>query len=68
MKMYSLHKKYSHLILADYGDDQFTLRIKDKGNTVTYTSLDFFSFFSFQSVSSFLIIYKFKTLLQKILL
>ena len=52
MKMYSLHEKNdSQRILADYGDDQFTLRIQDKGNTVTYTSLDSFSF---QSVSSFL--------------
>ena len=54
--MYSPHKKKdSHLILADYGDDQFTLRIQDKGNTVTYTPLDSFSF---QSVSSFLNKYK----------
>ena len=43
-------KKDSHLILADYGDDQFTLHIQDNGNTVTYTPLDSFSF---QSVSSF---------------
>ena len=56
MKMYSLHKKNdSHLILADYGDDQFTLRIQDKGNIVKYTPLDSFSF---QSVSSFLNKYK----------
>ena len=45
MKMYSLHKKNdSHLILADYGDDQFTLRIQDKGNVVKYTPLDSFPF------------------------
>ena len=69
MKMYSLHKKNdSHLILADYGDDQFTLRIQDKGNIVKYTPLDSFSF---QSVSSFLNKYKklvknkVKTLLQE---
>ena len=49
-------------------DDQFTLRIQEKGNTVTYTSLDSFSF---QSVSSFLNKYrkplknKVKTLLQE---
>ena len=43
-------KNDSHLILADYGDDQFTLRIQDKRNTVTYTPLDSFSC---QSVSSF---------------
>ena len=69
MKMYFLHKKKdSHLILADYGDDQITLRIQDKGNVVKYTPLDSFSF---QSVSSFLNKYKkpvknkVKTLLQK---
>ena len=48
-------KNDSHLILADYGDDQFTLRIQDKGNIVKYTPLDSFSF---QSVSSFLNKYK----------
>ena len=37
-------KNDSHLILVDYGDDQFTLRIQDKGNTVKYTPLDSFSF------------------------
>ena len=37
-------KNDSHLILADYGDDQFTLRIQDKGNVVKYTPLDSFSF------------------------
>ena len=61
-------KNDSHLILADYGDDQFTLRIQDKGNIVKYTPLDSFSF---QSVSSFLNKYKkpvknkVKTLLQE---
>ena len=54
--------------MADYGDDQFTLRIQDKGNVVKYTPLDSFSF---QSVSSFLNKYKkpvknkVKTLLQE---
>ena len=44
MKMSSLPKKNdSHLILADYGDDQFTLRIHDKGSIVEYTPLDSFS-------------------------
>ena len=43
-------KNDSHLILVDYYDNQFTLRIQDKGNIVEYTPLDFFSF---QSVSSF---------------
>ena len=56
MRIYSLHKKNdSHLILADYGDDQFTLRIQDKGNIVKYTPLDSFAFYS---VSSFLNKYK----------
>ena len=49
-------KSDSHLILIDSGDDQFTLRIHDKGNTVTYTPLDSLSF---QSVSTFL-----KTILE----
>ena len=48
-------KKDSHPILVDYGEDQFTLRVLDKGNTVRYTPLDSFSF---NSVSSFLIINK----------
>ena len=43
-------KNDSHLNLFDYGDDQFTLRIPDQGNTVTYIPLDSFSF---KSVSSF---------------
>ena len=61
-------KNDSHLILADYGDDQFTHRIQDKGNIVKYTPLDSFSF---QSVSSFLnkfkkpVKNKVKTLLQE---
>ena len=56
MNMYSLHKKNdSHLILVVYGNDQFTLRIQIKGNSVKYTPLDSFSF---QSVSSFLNKYK----------
>ena len=64
-------KNDSHLTLADYGDDQFTLRIQDKGNIVKYTPLDSFSF---QFVSSFLNNYKkpvknkVKTLLQENLL
>ena len=61
-------KNDSLLILVEYGDDQFTLRIQDKGNIVEYTPLDSFSF---QSVSSFLNKYKkhiknkVKTLLQE---
>ena len=38
------------MILVDYGDEQFFLRIQDKRNFVTYTPLDS-SFF--QSVSAF---------------
>ena len=66
--MYSLHKNDLHLILVDYGDDQFTLRIQDKGNIVKHTPLDSFSF---QSVSSVLnkhkkpIKNKVRTLLQE---
>ena len=37
-------QKNFHPILVDYGDDQFTLRIQDEDNTVTYTTLDSFSF------------------------
>ena len=48
-------KNDSHPILVDYSDDQFTLRILDKCNTVTYTPLESFSFIS---VSSFLNKYK----------
>ena len=61
-------KNDSHLILVDYGDDQFTICIQDKGNIVKYTPLDSFSF---QSVSSFSNKYKksirnkVKTLLQE---
>ena len=61
-------KNDSHFILVDYGDDQFTLCIQDKGNIVEYTPLDSFVF---QSVSSFLNKYKKpiknkgKTLLQE---
>ena len=47
--MYSLRKKNdSYLILVDYGDDQFTLRIQDKVSIFKFTPLDSFSF---QSVS-----------------
>ena len=38
------------MILVDYGDEQFILRIQDKRNFVTYTPLDSSSF---QSVSAF---------------
>ena len=50
MKMCYLHNKNDSLpILVDYGDDQFTLRLEDKGKTVTYTPLDSFSFYSISS-------------------
>ena len=52
---YQLKKNDSHPISIDYGDDQFTLRILDKVNTVTYTPLDSFSL---KIVSSFLNKYK----------
>ena len=40
------HQKHdSHLFLADYGTDQFSIRINDKGNdTYIVTHLDSFSF------------------------
>ena len=34
----------SHPILADYGDDQFSIRINDKGNDIIVKPLDSFSF------------------------
>ena len=45
-------RKDSHPASVDYVDDQFTLRIQDKGNTVTYTFLDAFSFHSVSSTSN----------------
>ena len=71
IKMSDKLKNDSHPILVAYGDDQFALRILDKGNSVIYTPVDSFSF---QSVSSFFNKYKkpiktkVKTLLQKYLL
>ena len=41
--VFPTQKNDSPLILADYGDDQFTLRIQDKGNVVKYTPLGSFS-------------------------
>ena len=39
------HQKHdSHLILADYGTDQFSIRITVKGNDIIVTPLDSFSF------------------------
>ena len=37
-------KHDSHPILADYGTDQFSIRINDKGNDIIVNSLDSFSF------------------------
>ena len=40
-----LHQKHdSHPILADYGTDQFSLRINDKGNDIIVKPLNSFSF------------------------
>ena len=44
--------KYFHPILVEYGDDQYTIRILDKGNTVTYTPLNSLSFKSASSFSN----------------
>ena len=55
MKMFCPPKKNYLPNLVDYGDDQFTLRSQDKGNTVTNTPLDSLSL---QSVSSFTNKYK----------
>ena len=45
MKKFSQHKKNnSHLILADFGDDYYSLRIQDNGNTVNYSPITPFSF------------------------
>ena len=39
------HQKHdSHLILADYGTDQFSIRINDKGNDIVVKPLQPFSF------------------------
>ena len=39
------HQKHdSHPILADYGTDQFCIRINDKGNDIIVKPLDSFSF------------------------
>ena len=45
------HQKHdSHPILADYGTDQFSIRINDKGNDIIVKPLQSFSF---KSVNSF---------------
>ena len=55
------HQKHdSHSILADYGTDQFSIRINDKGNVIVVKSLQSFSF---KSVTPFQT--KFKTPMKK---
>ena len=55
------HQKHeSHLILADYGTDQFSIRINDKGNDISVKPLHSFSF---KSVTPFQT--KFKTPIKK---
>ena len=43
-------KSDSHPILAEYGTDQFSIRINDKGNDIIVKPLNFFSF---KSVTQF---------------
>ena len=55
------HQKHdSHPILANYGADQFSLRITDKGNVIIVKPLNSFSF---KAVTPFQT--KFKTLIKK---
>ena len=55
------HQKHdSHPILADYGTDQFSIRINDKGNDIGVKPLQSFSF---KSITPFQI--KFKTPIKK---
>ena len=55
------HQKHdSHPILADYGTDQFSIRIKDKGNDIVVKPLQSFSF---KSITPFQT--KFKTPTKK---
>ena len=55
------HKKHdSHPILADYGTDQFSIRINDKGNDIVVKPLQSFSF---KSITPFQT--KFKTPIKK---
>ena len=55
------HQKHdSHPILADYGTDQFSIRINDKGNDIIVKSLQSFSF---KSITPFRT--KFKTPIKK---
>ena len=55
------HQKHdSHPILADYGTDQFSIRINDKGNDIVVKPLQSFSFKSITPVQT-----KFKTPIKK---
>ena len=55
------HQKHdSHPILADYGTDQFSIRINDKGNDIVVKPLQSFSF---ESITPFQT--KFKTPIKK---
>ena len=55
------HQKHdSHPILADYGTDQFSIRIKDKGNDIVVKPLQSFSFKSLTPFQT-----KFKTPMKK---
>ena len=55
------HQKHtSHPILADYGTDQFSIRINDKGNDIVVKPLEYFSF---KSITPFQT--KFKTPIKK---
>ena len=61
MKNFYLTKKNdSHLILADYGTDQFSIRINDKGNDIVVKPLQSFSFKSRTPFQT-----KFKTPIKK---
>ena len=55
------HQKHdSHPILADYGTDQFAIRINDKGNDIVVKPLQSFSFKSLTPVQT-----KFKTPIKR---
>ena len=60
MKKHYTSKNESHSILADYGTDQFSIRINDQGNYIFVKPLNIFSF---KSVTTFQT--KFKTRIKK---
>ena len=43
-KIKYIQKNYCHLILADFGDDQFSVRINNKGEDIHIKPLNSFSF------------------------